>query len=69
MNFYEVGIVEVAGMEAEELVHMRCMQLLVACNAELVLGAGTQWLGRRLLTWRSVAVYRRGLDVGTPFAM
>ena len=69
MYSHGAGTAEGAGMEAEALVRMRCMQLLVACNAELVLVAGTQWLGRRLLTWRSVAVYRRGLDVGTPFAM
>lgn len=69
MNFHEVGTAEGAGMEVEEFVHARCMQLLVARNAEMVLFVATQWLGRRLLTWQSVAGYRRGLVAGTPFVM
>ena len=41
MHSHGAGIAEGAGMEAEALGRMRCMQLLVACNAEMVLVAGT----------------------------
>ena len=41
MHSHGAGSAEGAGMEAEALVRMRCMQLLVACNAEVVLVAGT----------------------------
>ena len=69
MHFHGAGIAAGAGMEVEALVRMRCMQLLVACNAELVLVAGTQWLGGHSLAWQFVAAYRRWLGGGTLFAM
>ncbi len=69
MHFHGAGIAAGAGMEVEALVRMRCMQLLVACNAGVVLGAGTQWMGLHSLAWQVVAAYRRWLDGGTLFAM
>ena len=41
MHSHGAGSAEGAGMEAEALVRMCCMQLLVVCNAEVVLVAGT----------------------------
>ena len=41
VHSHGAGTAEGAGMEAEALVRMRCMQLLVACNAEVVLVVGT----------------------------
>ena len=55
--------------EEEKVVHARCMLLLVVHSVKLVLAIAKQWLGRRWLTWRFVAGYRRGLDVGTRFVM
>ena len=68
-NFHEVGTAEWAGMEVEEVVHACCMLLLVVRSAKLVLAVAKQWFGRRWLTWRFVAGYRRGLHVGTLFVM